>query len=60
MARQTAPDVETAAEAMGAGLARGFERGREHTAPAPVPCPACHAANDPSARFCNQCGVAIE
>jgi len=60
MTRETAPDVETAAEALGAGLARGLERGREHSAPALVPCPTCHAENDPSAHFCNQCGAAIE
>jgi len=60
MSREIAPDVETAAEALGAGLARGFKRGREHSAPALVPCPACHAENDPSAHFCNQCGGAIE
>lgn len=60
MARETAPDVETAAEAMGAGLARGFSRGQGHSAPSLAHCPACHAQNESSAHFCNQCGAAIE
>lgn len=60
MAREAGPAVETAAEALGAGLARGFERGREHLPPERVTCPTCHAENDTSAYFCNQCGGMIK
>ena len=60
MTRETAPDVETAAEALGTGLARGFERGREHSPPERVSCPTCHAENDTTAHFCSQCGGAIK
>jgi hypothetical protein len=49
LAEGTRPGVETIARAVGEGL----RAGRREEAKT---CPRCQSANDPSARFCNQCG----
>jgi hypothetical protein len=58
LAQGTRPGVETLAHAVGQGLATGagFVSGVDR----PVRCTRCDASNEASARFCSQCGDALE
>jgi hypothetical protein len=59
MAEGTHSGVETVAEALGRGLTSGMG-GNILPEPATIRCRRCAAANPPHARFCNQCGTALE
>jgi len=59
MAEGTRPGVETMAQAVGHGLtsAMSGDRGPE---PGTIACGRCDASNSAGARFCDQCGAALE
>jgi hypothetical protein len=59
MAEETHSGVETVARALGRGLSSG-SGGNHLREPASIGCPQCEAPNPPHARFCNQCGTALQ
>lgn len=56
LAEGTRPGVETLAHAVG----RGFAAGAAAEPDRDVPCSRCLVLNDPSHRFCSQCGASLE